>query len=70
LGVKYDFGVCRDCGLKTKVNHKEWMRAAIPRCRACGGSLEESNAAGDEHLDFSLVAKEQREQLKRKMGIS
>ena len=49
MGQYSDFANCLDCGAKRKVTHKEWIRAARPRCRACGGPLEASQAASKEH---------------------
>ncbi len=43
--------VCRDCGEKRLVHWVELNRAAIPRCRACGGALDEfSEGAKEDRL--------------------
>lgn len=31
--------ICRDCGEMEERQKKEFMKAAIPRCMACGGAL-------------------------------
>lgn len=49
MGYHYDYGVCRDCGKKRRVRHVEWIRASRPKCRACGGGLDPSMTASDEH---------------------
>ena len=37
--AKRDRGQCNVCGRSQPVGPKEWLRAARPRCVACGGSL-------------------------------
>jgi hypothetical protein len=49
MGQKYDMGTCLSCGTTRKVLHREWIRAARPRCLACGGALEASHRASGEH---------------------
>ena len=49
MGQKYDMGRCLSCGTIRKVLHREWIRAARPRCLACGGPLEASHKASGEH---------------------
>lgn len=49
MGQYWDIGKCRDCGKQRKVKHKEWIRAAAPRCYDCGGGLDPSEPAQEEH---------------------
>lgn len=42
MASKYGVGVCIDCRHEQRVAAKEWLKAAQPRCRNCGGRLEES----------------------------
>jgi len=49
MGRIRDWAKCLDCGERRMVSHKEWIRASRPRCRACGGPVEPSDAAADEH---------------------
>jgi hypothetical protein len=55
MGRFSDFATCLDCGTKRKVSHKEWIRAARPRCRACGGPIEISQAASDQHAEHDAA---------------
>jgi len=42
MASKYGTGVCIDCHHEQRVAAKEWLKAAQPCCRNCGGRLEES----------------------------
>jgi hypothetical protein len=42
MASKYGVGMCIDCHHEQRVVAKEWLKAAQPRCRNCGGRLEES----------------------------
>ena len=57
MGRRYDIGECVDCGNKNRVLHKEWGRASPPRCSACGGRLEPSETAKEEHVHKGTAAK-------------
>jgi hypothetical protein len=37
----YGIGKCVDCRHEQRVASKEWLKASPPRCRNCGGRLEE-----------------------------
>ena len=50
MGNKGDIAKCRDCGNRRLVLKREWLRAARPRCTACGGPLENSYAARKQNL--------------------
>jgi len=49
MGRMKDWAKCLDCGERRIVYHKEWIRAARPRCLRCGGPIEPSKAAAKEH---------------------
>lgn len=57
MGRKYDIATCRDCGAHRRVDHREWIRASRPRCLACGGPVEASNQAANEHVDREDVGR-------------
>lgn len=57
MGHHYDIGTCDDCGTRRKVLHREWIRAARPRCPACGGYLDVSAMASDEHVTHEDAAR-------------
>src|SRR5687767_10679686 len=42
---------CRDCKKMRYVLPRELIRAARPRCLACGGPLEETEANHERHLE-------------------
>jgi ribosomal protein S27E len=65
MGYKYDYGFCPDCGQKTRVYHREWLKARQPRCFACGATLQQSQASHKEHVKHEDVA---RRLEKRKFG--
>ena len=50
MGRYKDWAKCLDCGERRMVSRKEWIRAARPRCRACGGPVEPSDTAANEHV--------------------
>jgi len=58
MGYRYDYGECLDCGERRRVYHREWIRAASPRCRGCGGRLEPSKQASKEHVKHNDEAKQ------------
>jgi NAD-dependent SIR2 family protein deacetylase len=60
MGTKYDLGECVDCHQRQRVRHLEWVRAAAPRCRNCGGRLEPSAVAYEEHLQRRMSTAERR----------
>lgn len=49
MGRMKDWAKCLDCGERRIVRHKEWIRAARPRCLRCGGPVEPSETAASEH---------------------
>ena len=51
MGKFWDIAKCLNCGEKSKVRHREWIRASRPRCPGCGGPVEPSKAAYEEHVD-------------------
>ena len=57
MGRKFDVAKCIDCGTRRKVEHREWIRAARPRCYACGGPVEVSNQAAGEHIESEHTAR-------------
>ena len=57
MGISYDIGTCVDCHTRRVVRHLEWLRAAVPRCHACGGRLEPAAAAYAEHIQQGDIAK-------------
>lgn len=50
MGQRWDWAQCVDCGSRRHVRHKEWIKATPPRCTKCGGRIEPSDAAHDEHV--------------------
>lgn len=50
MGRQFDVAVCLDCKTHRRVYHREWIRASRPRCLKCGGPVEISNMAREEHL--------------------
>lgn len=69
MGANYDNATCVDCKTIRRVYHREWIRAAAPRCRACGGRVEKSEASAKEHLVHSDAKREQQSLLNQKKGI-
>jgi len=57
MGKCWDIAKCLNCGETRKVSHREWIRAARPRCLACGGPVEPSTAAHEEHIDHEDVGR-------------
>jgi len=55
---KYTYGFCQDCGNRQRVSHREWIRASRPRCQACGGSLQKSEAAQINDINHKEALKE------------
>ena len=53
MGIKYDIGICQDCGKRRKVKHREWIRKNRPRCLDCGGYLVHSRSANSDHIDHN-----------------
>ena len=49
MGRIRDWAKCLDSGARRQVAKKEWIRASRPRCHACGGPVEPSDKAADEH---------------------
>jgi uncharacterized protein with PIN domain len=68
MGRYRDLGRCVDCGEARMVKHNEWIRASRPRCYGCGGSLEPSDTAADEHVDHNAALTEDRAIRDRKTG--
>lgn len=60
MGATKDLAMCVDCGVRRIVRHKEWIRASQPRCRACGGRLEMSATAYDDHVAHNDALKDDR----------
>ena len=60
MGSRYDMAGCVECGSRRRVYHREWLRASAPRCRACGGRVEESSAARKEHTTHDDEARGRR----------
>ena len=50
MGQFKDKAHCVDCGAERVVKHREWIRASQPRCYSCGGRVERSAAAAEEHV--------------------
>ena len=67
MGILHDIGTCADCGVRRIVKHREWIRAASPRCYACGGRLLESMASHDEHVAGQDAKRKQHALIDRKM---
>ena len=65
MGAKHDMATCVDCGARRRVFHREWQRAAPPRCWACGGRVAPSAAAAGEHADHLDAVREQRAKEKK-----
>lgn len=42
MGAYSDWSRCCSCGQRARIRKKLWLRAARPRCGACGGPLEQS----------------------------
>jgi len=68
MGRMRDWAKCVDCGSRRQVVHKEWIRAARPRCFACGGLVEPSDQAKDEHAEHHDGMKSSKVLLDKKMG--
>lgn len=66
MGRMKDLAKCRDCGTRRQVWHIEWIRAARPRCRACGGPLQQSEASAKEHAAHRDAKKSSWEASKQK----
>jgi uncharacterized protein with PIN domain len=60
MGVKYDIGECCRCSKRRRVAHKEWIRASRPRCLECGGPLEPSAMATEEHVSHQDAKSERK----------
>jgi len=58
MGRRKDWAKCLSCGSRRLVEHKEWIRASRPRCRACGGAIELSTTAADEQAAHTDAQKE------------
>jgi hypothetical protein len=68
MGRIKDWAKCLDCGARRLVRHKEWIRASRPRCLACGGPIEPSGKAADEHASHYDAEKDDRAKRDRKTG--
>jgi len=68
VGVYYDYGsrrprrcsseyatkgTCSSCGKEQLVNKAAWFRKSRPRCTACGGLLDPSEATQDSHPELA-----------------
>lgn len=65
MGRIKDWAKCVDCGARRQVRHKEWIRASRPRCLSCGGIIEPSETAAEEHAAHRAAEKD--DQVKRDM---
>jgi len=72
MGRIKDIAQCVECGVRRAVEHKEWIRAAQPRCFACGGRLEPSLSAHEEHVAHADAQKadQHKRDVKRAGGLS
>ena len=57
MGKFWDIATCLNCGERRRVYRREWIRAARPRCLACGGPVEPSKPAKSQHLDQDDVGR-------------
>lgn len=69
MGRMRDWAKCVDCGSRRQVKHKEWIRASQPRCYACGGRVEPSDDAKDEHAEHHDASRENRSLIEQKQQI-
>ena len=60
MGIRRDWAKCTSCGARRLVAHREWIRASRPRCLKCGGPIEISADAADEHAAHHDGLKEDR----------
>ena len=68
MGRLRDWAQCLDCGSRRLVSHKEWIRASRPRCLACGGPIEPSAAAADEHAEHNTALRDDQSKRDQKTG--
>jgi hypothetical protein len=68
MGRIRDWAKCLECGERRMVSHKEWIRASRPRCLRCGGTIEPSDTAADEHAAHSNALKDDQSKRDRKTG--
>lgn len=69
MGVHWDWATCLDCGKRRTVKHREWIRASRPRCLACGGPVEPSEAAKDDHRESLDAHARTKAKLKKQQGF-
>jgi ribosomal protein S27E len=66
---RFRWGLCRECGHRTKVTRQDLSHASPPRCSTCGGLLELSDSGRDEHAESMDHARESAEIQRRKQGF-
>ena len=59
MGRMWDIAVCLNsrCGERRRVYHREWIRASRPRCLGCGGPIEPSSSASEEHVEHEDIGR-------------
>lgn len=70
MGAYSDWSRCCSCGQRALIRKKLWLRAARPRCGACGGPLEQSEAAAAGDAAHNNKRAEIKEQRQNNEGIS
>ena len=58
MGIRFDLATCVDCGTRRQVRHREWIHATQPRCFNCGGRIEPSGPAYEQHLVHNEAIRE------------
>lgn len=69
MGRFRDWATCLRCGKRRLVNHREWIKAAGARCLDCGGPLEPSSVASEEHVTHESVGDSLSRRTERKAGV-
>ena len=66
---RWRWGICRECGHKTKVTRQDLSHSSPPRCSACGGLLDLSDSGREEHAENTDRARESADIQRRKQGF-
>ena len=69
MGAYRDWAKCLECGEREMVNRVRWFKASRPRCKACGGPLEKSEAAQEMDADRTEATNEQAIRIEKLTGI-
>jgi hypothetical protein len=69
MGQYKDWAKCLDCNERRMVTKKEWLRASRPRCYRCGGPVEPSAKAADEHATGHDAHEAAKTAMRKKQGF-